>query len=188
MNCVKLSERKTEAKAECKVAFIGRKFARGSKVSGMRAWIFHARNEKFDRFNFEGNCDFHYSTCRNRLRAQPRNLTRTSQLAWCKIDLQHPTNERAGPGTSTGFQPQSPHLAQKECGNCSVGGGKEKEMIYYPGWKYWPSSPFLCCKIHMLISFSICFVLPKGTQFTKGSFTPCDTAQPTMENYMINVN
>jgi len=108
MNCVKLSERKTDAKAECKVAFTGCKFARGSKVSGMRAWTFHARNEKFDRFNFEANCDVHYSSCMKRLRAQPRHLTRTSQLAWCKSDLQHTTNESAGPGTSTGFRLQSP--------------------------------------------------------------------------------
>lgn len=56
------------------VAFTQYKLARTSQMPGMRAQTFHARYERFDRFNFKAICDFHYST-------------NASQLALCKCCL-----------------------------------------------------------------------------------------------------
>jgi hypothetical protein len=69
------------------VAFIQYKLARTSQMPEMRAQTFHARYERFDRFNFEASCDFHYSTGMKLVRAHPRHLTNASQLALCKCCL-----------------------------------------------------------------------------------------------------
>jgi hypothetical protein len=63
------------------------KLARAFQMPGMCAQTFHAGYGKFDRMNFEANCDFHYSICMKRLPSHPRYLTRSSQLVSCKRDL-----------------------------------------------------------------------------------------------------
>jgi hypothetical protein len=68
-------------------AFTRFKLVRATQVPGMRAQVCHVSYEKFDRFNFEASCDFHYSTYNKNLRAHHQHLTLASQLASCKRRL-----------------------------------------------------------------------------------------------------
>jgi hypothetical protein len=50
---------------------------------------FHSRYEKFDRFNFEASCGFHYSICMKRLCMHAWYLTCARQLALYKCHFRY---------------------------------------------------------------------------------------------------